>query len=299
MEYVIGIDGGGTKTEAIAYDFQGNELFRNYSEFGNLAVDKEKALFNIESTVDKSIKVLGSDCRYIYLGLAGVESGNNKEFIETSLKNRFNTKVKAVNDADIALSAVLEGKDGILTIAGTGSISYGVYKGITARAGGWGHLLGDEGSGYYIAIEAFKKVIEERDLGIKESLLSRQLLKGINIWSDEDIKDFIYSNTKGKVAGVAPIVIEAANNGEENAINIVKKSTNALGDITFKVYKRLGIEEDVNIGIKGSILTKSKLVKGLFEDYIKENIKGFRLVDNEISPTKGAYYLAMKELNSK
>lgn len=298
MEYIIGIDGGGTKTEAIAYDFQGNELYKSYGDFGNLVLDKERALYNIASTIDKSIKVLGNNCRYIYLGLAGVESGNNKEFIETSLKNRFNTEVKAVNDADIALSAVLEGKDGILTIAGTGSISYGIYNGMTARAGGWGHLLGDEGSGYFIAIEAFKTVIEERDLGIKESNLSSLLLKSLNIWTDEEIKNFIYSNPKGEIAAAAPVVIEAAINGEKNAADILRKSAQALSDITYKVYRRLSIGEgeNVNIGIKGSVLTKSSMVRDLFKEYLSKSMENFTLVNNEVSPAKGAYYLAMKEL---
>ena len=297
MEYIIGIDGGGTKTEAIAYDLHGNELYKNYSDFGNLVLDKKKALYNIASSIDKSIKVLGNNCVYIYLGLAGVEVGNNKEFIETSLKDRFNTKVKAVNDADIALSAVLEGDNGILTIAGTGSISYGIYNGITARAGGWGHLLGDEGSGYFIAIEAFKIVIEERDLGLKESKLSRLLLKSLNILTDEEIKNFIYSNPKGVIAAAAPVVIEAAIDGEKNAVDILKKSAQALSDITCAVYRRLSINENVNIGIKGSVLTKSSRMRDLFKEYLSRNIESFTLVNNEVSPAKRAYYLAMKELN--
>lgn len=84
----------------------------------------------------------------LYLGIAGSEVGDNAKIIKDTIKNELKTDCVLMNDAEIALKAMLRGNDGILTIAGTGSIAFGVKNNSSVRCGGWGNLLGDEGSGY-------------------------------------------------------------------------------------------------------------------------------------------------------
>ena len=129
MQYIIGVDGGGTKTEAIAYDLNGREIARGYAGLGNIIIDKDAALKNIEQSILKCTKTLRlDDCVYLCLGLAGCEAGDNKIIIQQYLKRRFNCPIKVINDGEIALSALLKGNDGIMTISGTGSITIGKYK---------------------------------------------------------------------------------------------------------------------------------------------------------------------------
>ena len=145
MKYVIGVDAGGTKTEAIAYDGNGKIIARSVKGFGNLLNDKEVALSNIESAVIEIMSTCGRENLHgIYVGAAGCEVGDNARLIEERLKLKINTYIKVMNDAEIALKAMLKGSDGILTISGTGSIVFGMNKGISSRCGGWGNLLGDE-----------------------------------------------------------------------------------------------------------------------------------------------------------
>jgi len=296
MKYIIGVDGGGTKTEAVAYSLEDKELGKGRSGFGNLLLDPNKALNNIMEAIEKcknSIEGQGEkcECLCIYLGLAGIEAGDNIEKVESLLKEKFNCRVKASNDADIAHAALLRGEDGIMTISGTGSISYGLYKGKKARAGGWGHILGDEGSGYFIALEAFKRMTFEEDSALTLSQLTKAIMSKLNINKVNDIKEFIYCATKGDIAAYAPVVVELAKASEVNSVHILKLAGSELAIMTERLHKKLGINEPINIGIKGSILTEVKIVREEFKSHLEKNLVGVSLIAEDISPTKGACYL--------
>ncbi|MFL0269054.1 N-acetylglucosamine kinase [Candidatus Clostridium radicumherbarum] len=301
MRYIIGVDGGGSKTESIAFNLQGEELGRGYGGFGNALLGFEQAIENIELSLKNCIKSVEesyneASCVFIYLGLAGIEVESARTKLEKVLKEDFNLPVKAVNDAEIALASLLKGDDGILTISGTGSISYGLLNGRTERSGGWGHLLGDEGSGYHIAINAFKNMIFEDEHNLPTSPLSKAFMKKLSIEKAVDIIDFIYSSGKGNIASFVPIVVELADGGDSIAREILINAGKDLAEMTNNLYKKLNFKNEVEIGIKGSILTKVKLVRNSFEDALR--VGSFTIVDEEVSPAKGAFYLAKKLLEN-
>ncbi|MGH4051419.1 MAG: N-acetylglucosamine kinase [Clostridium sp.] len=296
MNYIIGVDGGGTKTEAVAYSLEGKELGKGRSGFGNLLLNFKQALKNIINAVElckDGINEYGGnlDCLCIYVGLAGLETIGYKEKIENVLKEKFNCKVEVCNDAEIAHAALLKGKDGIMTISGTGSICYGLYKGKRDRTGGWGHILGDKGSGYYIALEAFKKMAFEEDSGLEKSKLTLAIMSKLNIDNVNDIKEFIHSENKGEIASYAQLVVELANIFEVNSVNILRKAGEDLAIMTERLYKKLEINEPINIGVKGSILTEVSLVREEFSNYLQAKLSDVTIIMEDISPTKGACYL--------
>ena len=296
MNYIIGVDGGGTKTEAVAYSLSDKELGKGHSGFGNLLLDFDQALNNIISAIKQCKSRINEqdeqrECLCIYLGLAGIETGGYKEKVENLLKKKFNCKVEACNDAEIAHAALLKGKDGIMTISGTGSISYGLYNGKRDRTGGWGHILGDEGSGYFIALEAFKRMTLEEDLGWVKSKLTQTIMNKLNLNEVNDIKEFVYKSSKGDIAAYAPLVVELAKGSEVNSVNILKNAGKELAIMTERLYKKLGINESINIGVKGSILTKVNIVMEEFKNYLQINLVGVTIIVDDVSPTKGACYL--------
>lgn len=298
VHYVIGVDGGGTKTEIVAYDLKGEIIGSSLKGFGNLLNGKEEALTNIISGIKELVDKLSIDgLKGLYLGLAGSESSENSRLVYEAIRKEFNIESVIMNDSQLALKALLKGEDGILTIAGTGSIAFGIKDGEEARCGGWGNLLGDEGSGYKIAIEAFKNMIYEYDYGLDQSELSMQILNFLNLKEVNDIIGFVYSKTKDEIASITPIVSKRAEEGDEIAIKIMKEEGKAIAKTTERIFNKLGFQS-CKIGIVGGVLKKSKVVRKMYESYLNEKIKVEAFVDEEISPAKGAYYIYLKEKRS-
>lgn len=296
MKIIIGVDGGGTKTKACAYNLDGKLLGTGMSGFGNLLIESNVAISNIIESINKCLEQLPkmSECLHIYLGLAGSDNSNQVEKLEKSLK-KFNALVTIVNDVRLAHVATFEGRDGILTIAGTGSVSYGISNEKIEMAGGWGHLLGDEGSGYWIAIKAIKQMIVEEDNGESLSKLSLALLNELKIKKVQEIKSFIYEASKGEIASLVPIIVQVAKSGSEEAIHILYEAGSHLGNMTVQLYRKLQLKPDVTVAMRGSILINIEHVQNAFMDRVIEEIPDVNFNQDSISATKGAYFLAMNE----
>jgi len=291
MKYIIGVDGGGTKTEAVAYDFQGNIIVTSVKGFANLLNNREKALNNIVDSIREIIDVLKEDELVdLYLGIAGSEVGDNAKIIKDTIKNELKTDCVLMNDAEIALKAMLRGNDGILTIAGTGSIAFGVKNNSSVRCGGWGNLLGDEGSGYKIAIDAIKRMIFEEENSLPKSELTTRIMKRLGAKSIGEVVTFVYSSTKDEIASLAEIVSILGEEGNNIAEEILVNEGVDLAKTVINVYRKLKFES-CSIALVGGVIRKAKILRKSFEKYLRENIVIEDIVDDEISPTIGAYYI--------
>ncbi|ABR36645.1 MULTISPECIES: N-acetylglucosamine kinase [Clostridium] len=299
MKYIIGVDGGGTKTEAVAYDFQGNIIVTSVKGFANLLNNREKALNNIVDSIREIIDVLKEDELVdLYLGIAGSEVGDNAKIIKDTIKNELKTDCVLMNDAEIALKAMLRGNDGILTIAGTGSIAFGVKNNSSVRCGGWGNLLGDEGSGYKISIDAIKRMIFEEENSLPKSELTTRIMKRLGAKSIGEVVTFVYSSTKDEIASLAEVVSILGEEGNKIAEEILVNEGVDLAKTVINVYRKLKFES-CSIALVGGVIRKAKILRKSFEKYLRENIVIEYIVDDEISPTIGAYYInkAKRESN--
>jgi N-acetylglucosamine kinase-like BadF-type ATPase len=291
LRYVIGVDGGGTKTEVSAYDLNGNVIATSIKGFANLLNNEEIALNNIVSSIKEIIDKLGTiELKGVYLGIAGSEVGENSKIISNKIKNELKVDCVVMNDAEIALKAMLKGKDGILTIAGTGSVAFGINNNVTSRCGGWGNLLGDEGSGYRISIDAIKRMIFEEENSIEKSELTKKIMEKLEIKSVEEITKFVYSSTKDEIASLTPIVARLAEAGDEVANEILINEGIELAKTVENVYKKLEFK-GASIALVGGVIRKAKVLRKAFEDYLRENIVVNEITDEEASPTMGAYYI--------
>ena len=295
MMYVIGVDGGGTKTETVAYDLKGNKLMSVLTGFGNLVNGKEEAVKNILDGLNSVFKKFSKDqVQGIYLGLAGSEVSDNGNIVFEAIKKEFEVSSIIMNDSELALKALLKGENGILTIAGTGSIAFGINGDKQWKAGGWGHLLGDEGSAYKISIEGIKNMIYENDNNLERGTLSIKLLEALNIDKVDDVIGFVYSSTKDEIAQLAQIVSELAEKGDEKSISIMVEEGKLLGETTVQVFNKLGFNE-CSVGLVGGVIKKSKIVRETYEAYVREKANIISFIDEDISPAKGAYYIYNKE----
>jgi len=290
MSYIIGIDSGGTSTKTAAYDKNGQLLAEATSGFGNLLNNEDKALQNIRQSIEAIFTKLNqADCELIVLGAAGVDSGNYKETIQTDLA-RYNTKVVILNDAWMAHYALLQGQDGCLVISGTGSIMIGRHQGQEARVGGWGDLLGDEGSGYAIAKALIQKILKAYDASRPYSPLEKQLLQAENFTTPFELVKFVYSASKDRIAELALIVANAANNQNPEAINILNEAGKDLATQTALLIEKLGMTDKPKIAVTGSVLLKNDIVYNTFKKHLRAQFSNSTFVRKNITNTIGGYY---------
>ncbi|MCI0765896.1 BadF/BadG/BcrA/BcrD ATPase family protein [Bacillus sp. TL12] len=295
MKYMIGVDGGGTKTEAIAFDQNGKEIARSMSSFGNVLLDYEKAVSHIMQAINQCQQSLSKEnCVCICLGLAGVKS-IDMNALKERLKTKYQTNIEIYDDAVIAHAALLGGNDGILTIAGTGAICLGKKGEKFEYSGGWGHILGDEGSGYWIALQALKRMTIEYDKGAQFCNLSTAIQNQVPIHTPFDIKQLVYSSQKDQVAAIASLVIEEARKGNNDALKIILKASEELATITVDVYKKMSFEVPISIAVKGGILCSAPEIYAEFKRCCEKNINKINFIHREISAAKGAYFLATKK----
>lgn len=246
MLYVLGIDAGGTKTVCQLADERGTVIAESRSTGANLQavgeLQVEKVLHHVmeEAIGDRPI-VPDAIC----LGIAGVDRPDDAEVVTGIMKRiGYKARVLVVNDALVALEAGAPRQPGVVIISGTGSISYGRNaSGMAARSGGWGYVLGDEGSGYWIGRAALRAVLREADQRGKETALTPLLLNHFGVDRPQGLIHEVYhSNLKPSAIGaLAQCVQQAFAQGDEVAIGILRGAANELEASAMSVARRLGL----------------------------------------------------------
>lgn len=296
MEYIISVDAGGTKTTATLYDLKGKSVKVVRTGFGNVLINFEKAVQNIKMAVDELLENQNlKNCLALVLGIAGVTTGNMKERVLSEFEKLTCLKL-VINDAQLAHAAFFKGNDGLLTIAGTGSVSLLKKDQHEILTGGWGHLLGDEGSGYWIAIKGMKVAILENEIGADDQPFLQALLDFYRLNQIEDLKKLIYSSTKKEIASFAIAVVKLENDGNTEAHKILCDAGNMLAEMTKLALKKGNVESEFPIAVMGSILLNVPTVKENFCLALNQTEKCFNIINDDVAPTKGGYYLALKEL---
>jgi N-acetylglucosamine kinase-like BadF-type ATPase len=261
--YYIGIDGGGSKTLAIIVDAQGNECGRGQAGSSNhTGVGLERAVSNIYHAVKQASLTLQEQANpsvhfhKAWLGLAGVDRPEDYTMLMAHLAPLADS-VHLTNDAELLLSA-LENTVGIALIAGTGSIALGRNaQGQTARAGGWGHILGDEGSGYDIGLQCLKAVAHAADGRGQQTLLREQVLEEWQLTNADGIIGQVYTNPdKAKIARLSALVFHAVRQGDAVASAIIQRAASELAAHVKTVSAKLNYapEQGIALALGGGLL---------------------------------------------
>lgn len=287
MNYLIGIDAGGTKSELVAYDLNGNVLCCKIGGFGNPAVNLDKTVNNIIALIGDCASELGKEeLNFIAIGMAAVETGNYAELIKKYVESTYGVKTFVLNDAEMACKAYFGDKDGILAIAGTGSSCYVQKNGQGEMVGGWSHILGDEGSGYHTVVNAFRNIVYRIDKNLPFDTLSKKILTKIGGTSRSEIMDFIYNNEKNTIASLFPIIVECSMEGDPYAVTLLENAGRHLAELTCMAYKKKSYMGRVSIGIKGGVFHNNCCVLSTYINELQKNLDNFDLISENISATR-------------
>jgi N-acetylglucosamine kinase-like BadF-type ATPase len=301
----IGVDGGGTRTRAVVAGEDLVAIGRGASGPANAATRPLPLVVEtvLEAVEDAAVSagVAATRAERVCVGLAGVESAGLAGPLTTALEEPFGAgRVLVMTDARIALAGASTGDPegpGVVLIAGTGAIAYGrAGDGREARAGGWGPLLGDEGSGYAIARQGLAAVVRELD-GRGPSTAIRELLfrSGRGVHTLEELLAKVYRSEggAGDVAAYFPVVLAAAKGGDDEARRILGEAGRELALAALTVIRKLRLEtESFPVSTVGGVFAAGDLLIAPLAAALHEVAPGARVGPPAYPPEIGAIRLA-------
>ncbi len=285
--YFLGVDGGGTKTAAILIDETGTIIRTTRKGTGNIAVLDRGSVAQLIRSILHELLPDGKveDIRWATFAFAGAGRPQEREGVTAIIRNTGIRHFTVLSDAEILYYSIFGEEQGILISAGTGSIC--LVKGKDNQyhqIGGWGYLLGDEGSGFYIGSKAIRKALHDAELGLPPSRLTQKLLEFYGIDQPKSLITVVYSsvNPVRLIASCARLVCEMAERGDPEALEIVDDAAQALLNMALEAIRYFGGEmsQTYKISLAGSILTEIDIVARKF----KEKAAGLGLQLHYITP---------------
>ncbi|HVO74102.1 MAG TPA: BadF/BadG/BcrA/BcrD ATPase family protein [Ignavibacteriaceae bacterium] len=307
MKYIIGMDGGGTKTRCIIADLDGKALYECTGGPSNfLIIGMKAASKNIFSLIKQCVNKLKIDYNNIYIvliGTAGAGRKNDALKFEKGFKDYLKEKnivlkkLIVESDAKVALEAAFPGRPGCILIAGTGSIIMGKDSaGNFYRAGGFGRYLGDEGSGYILGKKALIAAAKEYDGRGTATIITKMLKERFKINSPEDLISEIY-HKEFDIASAAPLLLEAAELKDPAALKIIDEEIEELLAHLKAMLAKINTPE-LNTALAGSLLDKDNIYSRRLKEKLRE-LPSIKLTIPEKAPVEGAVLLAKAYLSQK
>jgi len=303
--YVLGIDAGGTKTVCYLADVHGNIIGEGRGGGANLQahgeLEVEKVLHGvIEDAVGERTIVPIAVC----LGVAGVDRAEDDRIVRAIMRRLgFRTHTLVVNDALVALVAGAGNDPGVVLIAGTGSIAYGVNPdGYAARAGGWGYVLGDEGSGYWIGRQALTAVVRAADGRGPRTQLTALVLEHFQLTQVAGLVREVYDKgmRRQAVAALGAVVDEARAGGDVAASEILHEAGDELTRAAASVIERLQMRgQPFRTVLSGGMF---RVIPWLANDVVRrlaEVAPRTVVTQLEVEPALGAVHLALREIRGE
>jgi N-acetylglucosamine kinase-like BadF-type ATPase len=302
--HYLGIDGGATKTQAAIVDAQGvlhGVGLGGSSNYDNVGVAAAQA--NIGQAVAAARRQARLDhapFAATFLGLAGIVSPEDRAVVREmaeALELAPGDRIGVDHDCRIALAGGLTGRPGIALIAGTGSSCFGMNEaGDAWRGSGWGHLISDEGSGYWFGIQAMRAAVQAYDGRGIPTVLRERLQATLGLAEMDDLVRRLYVDgmSQQEIAALAPLVFEAARDGDERALALVREGMEALADSVLAVARKLRMESECDLALIGGIFQAGPMFVEELERAVRSRLPGCRVIFAEMPPSLGACLLALE-----
>jgi len=301
MNYYLGFDGGGTKTHALVIDDSGNVIGEGRGGPSNpLRGGYDSAFDSLREAATVALvsaNLQAADISAVHAGLAGAGRRNVVRRILVFLAQEFPSALAQVSsDCEIALEAAAGTGPGVVLIAGTGSIAYGRNAaGETARAGGHGPWIGDEGSAFEIGRRAVSAVARIRDLDAPASVLPEMISAALECPDWDDLLLRIMKSPDDVFPKLFPVVAAAANAEDSAAKEIMFASAIGLSNLAMVAIRRLGMKSDVFPLVKcGGVFGHCQMLDALLDSVLASGALRAQISRLEIFPALGAARMAAR-----
>lgn len=304
--FVIGVDGGGTKTRALLADERGEQVAEATGAGSTVKPgDAERSAGIIAGVVRDVLEQAGKSeqkARVLYVGVAGVGRPSEREALHEAV-SAHDLAEELVIDTDFAVAlndAFGEGA-GVLLIAGTGSSAFARGPaGATARCGGWGPVIGDEGSGSWIGRRALSVVAAAADGREPETALTGAILTAAEVSETAELIRWAANATPATLATLAPAVLSVADAGDLRANSIVSMAVEELALHVRALARQLFTDEraSVPVALTGGLLKKGASFRKRLEHRLKVAVPGAHVHAAEIDAARGAVKSALRYLGA-
>jgi glucosamine kinase len=310
MAYYLGIDGGGTKTRCVLAD-ETTVLAKSMT--GGCSVIRvgeqkaREALHAAMRQVCDASKISSHRISAICIGVTGTArpaiANKIRDILTELIPEGAPTRIEVVGDHEIALEAAFGAGPGVIAIAGTGSIIYGRdAANNTARAGGWGFAVSDEGSGHWLGRRAISVVLSARDQGL-DTALTAMILHDWKIATMDELVQQANSTPPPDFPRLFPIVLRAADEGDSIARELLSEAGIELAALTAIVIRRLAACEAADgrvgsglpVAMTGSVFRQSSRVREVFYNELQESFPAIDVRQDLVDPVEGALARARRK----
>ena len=299
VERILGVEGGGTKTawvlvEAMTSGSDAGTEFRILDQGklppSNLRLTTPERLREVFAELPKQVDRAG-------IFLAGCSTEEDRRSLARICRDIWpNAKIVTGSDRDSGLAAALDHGDGIVVNAGSGSSVTGRRSDRIERAGGWGHILGDTGGGYFLCIEALRLILREYDLHRGEMQFTAKILRALSLNNLDELVRWAQTADKMEIAMLAPVVFEAAAGGDACVNEIVEQGARVLCEYTEAVASRLHLLAP-KVALMGGLFYRDSIYTHAFRRRLKKNLPDARVNVAERPPEFGSAWLAAEKVD--
>jgi glucosamine kinase len=304
--YVMGVDGGATKTLAAVLDLETRELHLGHGGPSNQdAVGPAAAVQALLAAADAAIAQAGISDDELGAAVLAVAGTDTDSLIRHLRAARPETWI-VVNDVVGAWATATGTGAGVAVISGTGSNVFGVGPdGQSWRAGGWGHLLGDEGSGYWLGVRSIAAALHDREGSGPETGLGDAAIRFFSVPSVEALASLVYSKplTKGEIAAFAVETAKLADAGDGVARELFERGARELGEQVCAVIEGAGLApgggsstpgDSFPVGLIGSAFKAGPVLVSPLTRAIHELAPNAQVATVQMAPVGGTLLLAVK-----
>lgn len=298
MHRYMGIDGGGSNLRVVVTDEHMNELVRvKRGAVNPSAIGREQSAQIIQSAMREALQISNLDTvTGVGIGIAGASAVYAEMWLRETVQAVLpNTFVAPASDNEIALVGGAGERYGLLLLAGTGSVGFGMNRhGEKIQVGGWGYILGDEGSGFWIGLQALKTLIEYKDADKAFSHFVQQVDAYLKAHDAKHLVEWVYVNQENPVpviARVAEVVLKLASESDPEALTIINDAVSAIVKLKHNLSHRLGMKNPP-IVFAGGLLTSDNVMSRL----LRQRLGLEELPEPKYEPVIGAALMAQLRL---